>query len=545
MSSPTPIANMVKGKLTNDEKKDLLLEELKARTTLSKPKAKKNTAKAGETKKVTEPIASLLALEDKVSERAEGKEVVAQGFVPIESTGGCDEDKLCEEGSDTGSFPAIIETSPLLRLSKNILEKIFEYYFVRPGGIVPGPETIKHQWSTLATAEEIAMLANGTAQSTGYVDVWSLPDTVDEKTGATIGHFLRERGPYAVKVTHVSRAKTTGIMCTSLLRTCKYFKEIGAPVLYSNRFVFDIRGQAPFTHARGAHGCDALRKATHLIPATCSSVTSSPTNFYVATQSQVSSTKLVLNASFIKDVRVEGFMETVEEGLDPQECPVALLNILPVYTNIFKNCCPQLQHVAIFQGSSAGYLSAYPAGTGRKTEEQRMDEVIPKIVKYLPELKVLELIAPVVQKMTKRQKVFGDALDLSDRQIQPWGSALRWESFVAARTAEYERKKRIQEEREIKLKEKLEKDKAAKEESDKKANVKSAAGTAKVYLALPSDKVKALIEATVVEAQEAEVQAVVEAVAKVATGPPNFVKGKRGKPGSRAAKAKAKEEASK
>lgn len=53
-----------------------------------------------------------------------------------------------------------------------------------------------------------------------------------------------------------------------------------------------------------------------------------------------------------------------------------------------------------------------------------------------------------------------------------------------------------------------------------------------------SDKSTAPVETAVVEAREAEVQVVVEAVVKVAAAPPNFIMGKRGKPGSRAAKAK-------
>lgn len=60
-------------------------------------------------------------------------------------------------------------------------------------------ETLKYQWSTLATAEEIAKLANCAAKSTGYVDMWSLLDTVDDKTGTAIVHFLQERGPMLPK----------------------------------------------------------------------------------------------------------------------------------------------------------------------------------------------------------------------------------------------------------------------------------------------------------------------------------------------------------
>ena len=48
---------MAKAKLTNDENKDLLLEELKARTTKPKTKVKEDTAQTGEKKKTTEPMA--------------------------------------------------------------------------------------------------------------------------------------------------------------------------------------------------------------------------------------------------------------------------------------------------------------------------------------------------------------------------------------------------------------------------------------------------------------------------------------------------------
>ncbi|KAH9207106.1 hypothetical protein DL95DRAFT_484088 [Leptodontidium sp. 2 PMI_412] len=249
----------------------------------------------------------------------------------------------------------------------------------------------------------------------------------------------------------MSMTKTTGIMCTSLLRTCKYPKEVGAPILYSNRFVFDIRRQAPFTHARCVHGFDASRKSPHLIPGLTYPESTNKVRFALShmffgnithhdflRRDPITSFFLQIspeNASFIKDVRVEGFVETVEEGQNRREYPIGLLDILPIYTTIFKNCSPQLQHLTIFQGSGAGCLRASPIGNGQKTEEQRMDDAISNIVKCLPRLKAIELSAPVVQKKAKRQKVAGDVLDPADRRIQPWGSAVRWEAFVAARTA--------------------------------------------------------------------------------------------------------------
>ncbi|KAE8445536.1 hypothetical protein EG329_013299 [Mollisiaceae sp. DMI_Dod_QoI] len=85
--------------------------------------------------------------------------------------------------------------------------------------------------------------------------------TYDEQLQAYVSHYLLRRGNYPICVINRASVITFGLQ-TSILRTCKQLCEEGRKILYAeNSFVFDTRGNHPYTHHRGVHEHDAFNKA--------------------------------------------------------------------------------------------------------------------------------------------------------------------------------------------------------------------------------------------------------------------------------------------
>src|SRR4051812_2278835 len=105
-------------------------------------------------------------------------------------------------------------------------------------------------------------------------------------------------------------------------------------------------------------------------------------------------------------------------------------------------------------------------------DKERIDLVVGHVTKALPGLEELRLSAPTLRKKTKRQQAAGEHIDPADIRIQPWGSAVRWEEFIATRWAEAEKLTKAKEQLELTKKLKLQKDQQAKAEADKKVKEK-------------------------------------------------------------------------
>jgi len=92
------------------------------------------------------------------------------------------------------------------------------------------PEAVKVTWSTPATAEDLALIANGVAKSTAFVGRYTLPDIVDEKISRITNRFLHQRGNNPAKVIQQCLKDTGGIYGTVLRRDpiTSYFHQIGA-----------------------------------------------------------------------------------------------------------------------------------------------------------------------------------------------------------------------------------------------------------------------------------------------------------------------------
>ena len=419
------------------------------------------------------------------------------------------------------------------------------------------PETVKFTWSTPATTEDLALVTNGVAKSTPFVGRWTLPDTLDEKTGCVINRFLHQRGAHPAKIIHQCLKSTTSIYGTALLRTCTRLRDVGSQVLYSNRIVFDTRGQAPFTHPLGVHSYHALRSNRHLIPGLPYENGDSPSyakNKYVTGHMFTGNLEGheflrrdpitgffhqagAFNAANLRNIKIEGFLKTVQNGQNPRDCPVGLLDLLPIYTAIFKHCCHKLESLTIVLVPGAESLNVSVVNdANKKTEEQRIDEAIAQVVHGIQWLKVLELKAPV-QKCLGKKKSSSKAQD----PAYPWGTALRWEKFVADRAkrqaevaAAAAKKKKAREEAEKKVD-----DTVKKAEEDYKMKVEAwKAGKDVVYEVKAYDKLPAVskkndvVDEPTIEVKE---EKALESEKPVAT--PTFRKGKKGKPGSRAAKA--------
>ncbi|PVH77436.1 hypothetical protein DL98DRAFT_637505 [Cadophora sp. DSE1049] len=485
---------------------------------------------------------------------------------------------------------ADLKKCPLLDLPDDKLKEILGHMLLRSDGVVPGPtrydlthiepaakvtlksyqweckrqvgydeeqlphydgtpEVVKLTWSTVATAEDLALITNGVAKSASFIGRWIFPDTVDEKTGRTINHFLHQRGSHPAKVIHQCLKETTGIHGTALLRTCKRLREMDPKSC-----------QAPFTNSLGVHSYHSLRSNRHLIPGLPYPDGSCPS--YAKTRfvtkhmftGNLEGHEFLrrdpakdlfhhigpFNAANIKSIKIEGFLKTVQAGQDPCDCPVGLLDLLPIYTAILKHCCYKLETLTIFMVPGAESLNVTQNGTSNMTDEQHIDDAISKVINGLPCLKVLELKAPA-RKCLGKKKSGGKIQD----PAYPWGSALRWENFIADRSAKQAKvakaaaeKKKAREEAEKKVAD-------AKQKAEEEFKVKVQAwkcGKVVVYEAKTGDKVPAGSENTGGGVGGAAVGAKgVKEVQVENAAPLTFRKGNKGnkgKPGSRAAKVK-------
>lgn len=248
------------------------------------------------------------------------------------------------------------------------------------------------------------------------------------------------------------------------------------------------------------------------------------------------------NASYIRAVKFEGFFKTVEAGQAPEKCPIGLSQLLPIYTTILNKVCPNLRFLTIFQGLNAeswNITTKYDVGM---SDEDRMDLAIMKVVRGLPQLRILHLDATPQKMPSKSQKKALKDTDVIELDpSKPWGVALRWEELVAARTKKEDQKRKQKElqdakaaEREFKAEQAMVK---AKEQyvaqsrtwMDAKTNGHAQAESV-VAIASTQSHEDILVAEVVTSGSDPKEQREVKV---------SFRKGKRGKPGSRAAKNKA------
>jgi hypothetical protein len=99
-----------------------------------------------------------------------------------------------------------------------------------------------------------------------------------------------------------------------------------------------------------------------------------------------------VNASFITKVAIEDFFRAAEKDLRYRDNrPSGLARILPIQTAILNNACPAFTELTLHQDDDCDLWDDDLGGTLGLTDEQRVDDVVAKVVNGLPGFQKLQL----------------------------------------------------------------------------------------------------------------------------------------------------------
>lgn len=233
-----------------------------------------------------------------------------------------------------------------------------------------------------------------------------------------------------------------GFMGVPILRTCKNLNEEGTEILYGeNKFVFN---------AAAIHGNDALKTFPDLN--------------YIFDKSRARTSSFLLedplldfmhrvgrqNAAYIKCIKLEGPMKTVHlhQGLIPEVLDPGLALTLPVYTAFLRHVCLELREItlqietrAAWDGNEPHFDMTQraddPDNTQGLMDQQRVDEIVGRLVTGLPSLRKLRLgeyALGTVQTTRKRnyEVLFPSDgnIDNEGQKADEWEGGLEWIDFV-------------------------------------------------------------------------------------------------------------------
>ncbi|KUJ10922.1 uncharacterized protein LY89DRAFT_759898 [Mollisia scopiformis] len=387
----------------------------------------------------------------------------------------------------------------LFNLPREIRDKILRHLLYRPIAILPGPVRVKcsigfrhspvvaiysyqwddrrqrghdpfglptydgslqgvqFAWRSKPTKEQLDLI-NSSAIVTNRLNSDERLDmtTFDEELGADVLHYVLRRGNNPIRIINRAVIRTCGLQ-PQILHTCKQLYTEGCQILYSeNTFVFDTRGQSPYTHHCGVHGHDAFDKAAWQIPSLPNNGRpQSPYHMNNALDYMFEKEKFHQpfmqrdpmstffraigrnNASMLTSVKLEGYMRTAETNPQYQtERPISFARILPIHATILRNICPNLRKLTIHQGANDELWEDDVDGALGLSNEERVDIAIEGVVNALPHLQELELGSYHFTPSEANVKV-------------QWGKALRWEGLVEERVRNSVRLAREKEERAV------------------------------------------------------------------------------------------------
>jgi hypothetical protein len=207
------------------------------------------------------------------------------------------------------------------------------------------PQSLQLAWRSKLDLRQRALIDSGavTTKST-LSNKMSLPPWHSEELNVEITPDILRRGNFPTELINRASVISTGLQGISLLTTCRQVHAEGAAIVYGeNKWIFDTRGQWPFTHQYCVHNHNELdytpKNATHLIPGLPSQ------DGTLMSQRQINKaieqlfkkdvylppfmfrdplTKFFhqigrFNAGFMKRVVIEGFFRTAENNPQYQE----------------------------------------------------------------------------------------------------------------------------------------------------------------------------------------------------------------------------------
>lgn len=364
----------------------------------------------------------------------------------------------------------------------DVMTAIFKYHFARPTGIIPGSvryqpgrepyggvkgkyqweharqknfeidklpkydgttEKFMATWSSAPTEQQLAMIKTGEFLSDPQTGKCSFPAHWDEEKGTMVISFILKRGDRYLLVNRAN-VTTTGIQGVRLLATCQQLNSEGSKFLYGNKFVFDTSGQAPYTNPCGIHPHNTFSVRPDLIPG-LEYLDGSPMSqrkARIALEQMFDPVakrhpgfilrdplmKFLLqiglrNAVLITKIVIEGIFKTAENIPGKMhQSPPSFKHLLPVYTNTMNYVCPNITELTLHQKEGVQLWDDDLDNKFGKSDNQRIEEVMEKVVKGLPYLQVLHL-----GNYLYSPSFLGKGLD------KPWGSSVLWVDFVDKR----------------------------------------------------------------------------------------------------------------
>ncbi|KAH7395450.1 hypothetical protein BKA64DRAFT_754168 [Cadophora sp. MPI-SDFR-AT-0126] len=274
-------------------------------------------------------------------------------------------------------------------------------------------DNLQISWRSRPTTRQARLVETGVVSTNSLNEEQELPGrTYNEDLDAQVSHYICRRGSYPVQIINRTVVKIAGIQGISLLGTCKQILSECRAVLYGeNTFVFDTRGQDPYTHHRGIHAHDAFERFRHQVPGLPREngfISQRNTDQAIIRmfdknarhQSFMSRDPLTKffrtigreSAQTITKVIIEGFFRTAEEiERYKHKRPLGFGRILPIYTTILKNVCLNLRKLTLHQGYNNALWDDDLDGAMRLTDEERVDSIVGQVVNILSSLQELQL----------------------------------------------------------------------------------------------------------------------------------------------------------
>lgn len=309
-------------------------------------------------------------------------------------------------------------------------------------------DTFEMAWTTSPTASQTKLIEAGETE---------LPTTNDEKTGAKINNVILKHSDKFIEIIHQMTITVSGFSGMGIMRTCSQLKNEVADMIYSgNTFLFDARGNAversfPWNET-AAKEFEYLR---HRIPGLEDSHGNPPRARQIGRAIERLFEKGYLprvayedpflhfcwvigkeNVQRLTKIKIQGHLHAGFNLDKSDKRPFGLGRILPIYTVVLKEVARNLRSLTLHMryddecldmDKSTQWYPSFPLtraddarGDEGKSDEEKLDSIVGRVVRELKGLKHLQL---------------GDYRDapIPTRDLK-WGKAARWMEVVKNRS---------------------------------------------------------------------------------------------------------------
>lgn len=305
------------------------------------------------------------------------------------------------------------------------------------------PQKMDIVWQAAPNKKQAAMISRGDYITDLESNRRCFPSYWHEGLQAQVTAFIHVRKNNGTVIINRASAITTGIQGWKLLMTCQHALKEAAPVLYSNTFVFDSRGQEPYTHALGLHPQNAFDTRPQDIPGLVlpNGVPQASWQIWKAidklfnTSAGVHHTAFIyrdpfvkfirhigrINAGYLKDVKFIGNLKTAEKRPKTvQPAPIGLGRLLPIYTAIMSRVCPNITKLTLHQGERANFWDDDLKGLSGISDDAKIHFIVENVVYGL-------------QKLTEFNLVNYKNAPKEENHDSMWGSSMKFVGFVRER----------------------------------------------------------------------------------------------------------------